>query len=49
MISVEYRKAAVMGDYMTPQVSRTKEGYVTVLCDEEKSPYAVIWMGGSNG
>ncbi len=48
-LRVEYRKAAVMGDYLTPRVSRIKEGYVTALCDEEKSPYAVIWMGGSSG
>lgn len=45
-LRVEYRKAAVMGDYLTPRISRTEEGYTAALCDKEKTPYAVVWMRG---
>ncbi len=43
-LRVEYKKAAVMGDYMIPHISRTEEGYVVVLCDSEGSAHAVIWL-----
>jgi len=43
-LRVEYKKAAVMGDYMTPHISKAEEGYVVVLCDPEGSAHAVIWM-----
>lgn len=45
-LRVEYRKAAVMGDYLTPRISTTEEGYVAALCDGEKVPYAVVRMDG---
>lgn len=45
-LRVEYRKAAVMGDYLTPRISKTEEGYVAALCDREKVPYAVVRMDG---
>lgn len=43
-LRVEYKKAAVMGDYMTPRISKTDEGYVVVLSDPEGSAHAVIWL-----
>ena len=43
-IRVEYKKAAFLGDYMTPRVTKTREGYVTALCDSQGSVYAVIWL-----
>ncbi len=43
-IRVEYKKAAFLGDYMTPRVTKTREGYVTALCDSQGSAYAVIWL-----
>lgn len=43
-IRVEYKTAAVMGDYMMPRVSRIPEGYVVALCKEDGSPYAVVWL-----
>lgn len=45
-LRAEYRKAAVMGDYLTPRISKTEEGYVAALCDGEKNPYAVIRVEG---
>ena len=48
-IRVEYKKAAVLGDVMTPHVSRTEEGYVVSLCDKESSPHAVIWLKEQDG
>ena len=45
-LRAEYRKAAVMGDYLTPRISKTEEGYVTALCDSKEKPYAVIQMRG---
>ncbi len=43
-VRAEYKKAAVIGDIMTPRVSRTGEGYVVALCDETGKPYAVIGL-----
>ncbi len=45
-LRVEYKKAAVLGDVMTPRISRTEEGYIVALCDGEGSPHAVIWLAG---
>lgn len=45
-IRAEYKKAAVLGDVITPRVSRTAEGYAVSLCDMEGAPYAVIWLRG---
>lgn len=45
-LRAEYRKAAIMGDYLTPRISKTEEGYVTALCDSKEKPYAVIQMRG---
>ena len=43
-LRVEYKKAAVMGDYMTPHISQIPEGYVVNLCDEAGGSHAVIWL-----
>lgn len=45
-LRTEYKKAAVLGDTMKPRISRTKEGYVVSLQDEEENPFANIWMAG---
>lgn len=45
-LRVEYKKAAVLGDVITPRTSRTEEGYTVALCDREGSPHAVIWLAG---
>ncbi len=45
-LRAEYKKAAVLGDSMIPQVCWTEEGYVAALCDMDKNPYAMIWMRG---
>ena len=41
-LRVEYRKQAKLGDIMLPIVYEKKDCCVVALCDEEKSPYAVI-------
>lgn len=43
-LRAEYKKAAVLGDYMTPRVSRIQNGYVTALCDSQGGPHAVVWL-----
>ena len=43
-LRAEYKKAAVLGDYMIPRVSRTEEGYVTALYSDQGAPYAVVWL-----
>ena len=43
-LRVEYKKAAVLGDYMIPRVSRIENGYVTALCDSQGAPHAVVWL-----
>ena len=43
-IRVEYKKAAVLGDVITPHISRNGEGYTVSLCDKEGSPHAIIWL-----
>lgn len=43
-VRVEYRKAAVLGDVMIPQISRGDGVDVISLCDQERKPYAVIWL-----
>lgn len=43
-VRVEYKKAAVLGDVMIPQISRGEGTYVISLCDQERNPYAVIWL-----
>lgn len=45
-LRTEYKKAAVLGDTMKPRISRTSEGYVVSLQDEEENPFANIWMAG---
>ncbi|MCI8534175.1 MAG: acyl-[acyl-carrier-protein] thioesterase [Hungatella sp.] len=47
-LRAEYKKAAVLGNYMTPRISRTQEGYITALCDAKGSPHAVIWLRESD-
>lgn len=41
-LRVEYRKQAKLGDVMIPVVYHKEECCIVALCDEEKSPYAVI-------
>lgn len=43
-VRVEYKKAAVLGDVMIPRISRGDGTDVISLCDQERNPYAVIWL-----
>lgn len=43
-LRVEYKKAAVLGDIITPRISRQGEEYTVVLCGNDGTPYAVIWL-----
>lgn len=41
-VRVEYRKAAVQGDMLTPRVSRLEKQIVVALCAEDGSAYAAV-------
>lgn len=41
-LRVEYRKQAVLGDKVFPVVYEKEGSCIVALCDEEKSPYAII-------
>ena len=43
-LRAEYKKAAVLGDYMIPRVTKSQDGYVTALCDHQGGAYAVIML-----
>lgn len=43
-LRAEYKKAAVLGDTIYPRISRQGSEYTVALCDEEGTPYAVIWL-----
>ena len=43
-LRAEYKKAAVLGDYMIPRVTKSQDGYVTALCDHQVGAYAVIML-----
>lgn len=43
-LRIEYKKAAVLGDVVTPRISKIDEGYVVSLCNKEGAPHAVIWL-----
>jgi acyl-ACP thioesterase len=43
-IRAEYKKAAVLGDYMIPRVTKGEDGYITALCDAQGAAYAVIML-----
>ena len=38
----EYRKQALLGDVILPNVAKQSDGYVIALCDKNKEPYAVL-------
>lgn len=38
----EYKKQAVLGDVIVPEVSYDQEKLIVSLCDEKKNPYAII-------
>jgi len=41
-LRAEYKKAALLGDYMIPRVTKSGNGYVTSLCDAKGAVYAVV-------
>ncbi len=43
-LRVEYKNAAVLGDVMTPQVSRDENDWTVVLCGAEGQTCAVVWL-----
>ena len=42
----EYKKQAVLGDMITPQVHREGPVYIIALCEESGEPYAVVEFTG---
>ncbi|MBU9736689.1 acyl-[acyl-carrier-protein] thioesterase [Diplocloster agilis] len=40
----EYRKAAVLGDMIFPEIHRGDESDTVLLCDGQKNPYAVVQL-----
>lgn len=47
-IRAEYRKAAVYGDIIYPYIETREDGYVIVLADKDKKPYALVELKGKN-
>lgn len=45
-LRIDYKKAAVLGDVITPRIGKIDGGYVVSLCDREGAPHAVIWLRG---
>ena len=45
-IRVEYKKAAVIGDMLYPEVYEQQNGVTIVLADAQKVPYAIIQFRG---
>jgi medium-chain acyl-[acyl-carrier-protein] hydrolase len=45
-IRVEYKKAAVLGDLLYPEVYTQQNGVTIVLADAQKVPYAIIQFRG---
>lgn len=43
-LRAEYKKAAVLGDYIIPRVTKSEDGYITALCDAQGAAYAVILL-----
>lgn len=43
-LRVEYKKAAVLGDVMIPRISQQEGSLAVSLCDQEGTPYAVVWL-----
>lgn len=43
-LRIEYKRAAVLGDVITPRITRKEDGYTIALCDPNGSPHAVVWM-----
>lgn len=43
-VRVEYKKAAVLGDWIYPRISRDADNCTVALCNGEGNPYAVVWM-----
>lgn len=43
-LRAEYKKAAVLGDYMIPRVTKNEDGYVTALCNDQGAAYAAIML-----
>ena len=45
-IRVEYKKAAVIGNMLYPEVYEQQNGVTIVLADEQKVPYAIMQFRG---
>lgn len=43
-LRAEYKKAAVLGDAIFPRIYRQEDSAAVSLCDENGSPYAVVWL-----
>ena len=43
-VRAEYKKAAVLGDYMIPRITKAGDGYVMALCDNQGAVYAAVML-----
>lgn len=43
-LRVEYKKAAVLGDVITPRIAWREQVCTVSLCGQDGQPYAVVWM-----
>ncbi len=43
-LRVEYKNAAVLGDVITPRISREGSDYTVALCNPEGAFHAVVWL-----
>ena len=41
-IRAEYRKSALLENIIYPYIEKKENGYVVVLADENKNPYAIV-------
>ena len=47
-LRVEYKKAAVYGDKVVLKSTKEEGRMVSILCDEEENPYAIVEFIGEN-
>ncbi len=43
-LRAEYKKAAALGDYMIPRITKDGDGYVIALCDAQGGAYAAVML-----
>ena len=43
---MEYKKAAVLGDWMIPRISRDEDSYIVSLAGKDGIPFANMYLKG---